>query len=188
MVKNDSAVATQTLRRRLQEMTEVEDGSQHPALLDTLTRDCPNTVVLLASPHPPRRYTCAMHVFDFTEKPEYVAIAERGFNRVFAGAAFVHLLLDEGLLNELVPSDAREGDLVLYFNEEGRFKHAGLNLGNNRVLSKWGSGHLFEHGLLEVPESYGTKVRFFKRLAYSEAYDHFRRFARESGMLLDELR
>jgi hypothetical protein len=117
-----------------------------------------------------------------------IGIGERGFNHVFAGAAFVHLLLDEGLLNELVPSDAREGDLVFYFNDEGRFKHAGLNLENNRVLSKWGSGHLFEHGLFEVPESYGTKVRFFKRLPYGEAYDHFRRFARKRGMLLDELR
>jgi hypothetical protein len=85
--------------------------SQHPALLDALTRECPNTIVLLASPYPLRRYTCAMHVFDFTEKSEYVAIAKRGFNRVFAGGAFVHLLLDEGLLKELVVSDAREGIL-----------------------------------------------------------------------------
>lgn len=166
-------------------MTEVQDVTQHPALLDELTMNCPNTIVLLDSPYPLSRYTCAMHVFDFTEKPEYVAIAERGFNRVFAGGAFVHWLLDRGLLDETAQSDAQEGDLVLYFNDEKRFKHAGINLGGDRVLSKWGIGHLFTHGLFEVPETYGTKVRFFRSLPHEAAFKYFRCFAEENGVLLE---
>jgi hypothetical protein len=173
------------LRKQLQEMTEVEDVTRHPALLAEITRNCPNTIALLESAYPLKRYTCAMHVFDFTEKPEYVAIAARGFNRVFAGGAFVHGLIDKGLLDEVAPAEAREGDLVVYFNDEARFKHAGLSLGNNRVMSKWGTGHLFEHDLFEVPESYGTKVRFFKKLPYEAACKYFRRFAQDNGMLLD---
>jgi len=175
------------LRRRLQEMTEVEDVERHPALLGDVTRDCPNTIVVLESSYPLRRYTCAMHIFDFAEKPEYVAIAERGFNRVFAGGTFVHWLLDRGLLEEMAEADAREGDLVIYFNDEGRFKHAGLKLGKDRVVSKWGTGRLYEHGLFEVPESYGTTVRFFRRLTFEVAYKHFRWFAEQNGLLPENM-
>ncbi len=164
----------------------MEDVTRHPALLDEVIRNCPNTIVLLESTYPLRRYTCAMHVFDFIEKPEYAAIAERGLNRVFAGGAFVHWLLDERLLEEIAPRDAREGVIVVYFNEAGLFKHAGITVREDRVVSKWGTGHLFEHGLFEVPESYGTKVRFFRKLRQATAYEYFMLFAKDNGMLLDE--
>lgn len=174
------------LRKRLEEMTQVEDVTQHASLLMEISRIWPNTIAFLDSPCPLRRYTCAMHVFGFAEEPEYTAIAERGFNRVFAGRAFVHWLIENGLLVELSSSEANEGDLVIYFTDEGRFKHAGLICGEDRVVSKWGTGHLVDHGLLEVPESYGSLLRFFKKLPYAKAYEYFRRFATENGMLFAE--
>lgn len=67
-------MANKVLREKLQEMTEVEDVAKHPALLDEVSRNCPNTIVLFDSPYPLKGYTCVMHVFDFTEKPEYAAI------------------------------------------------------------------------------------------------------------------
>jgi len=127
-----------------------------------------------------------MYVLDFTEKPQYIAIAARGLRRVYAGPGFAHWLLDQGLVDEVSPSAARQGDLLFYFDDEGRFTHAGLWVGNQRVVSKWGIGHLYEHGLFELPESYGTNVRFFKRLPYDKAYDLFKRFAQENGVILDD--
>ena len=62
------------LRKRLEEMTHVDDVSRHPALLAALTRECPNTVTLVNSVHSIKRYTCLMHVFDFDEKSDYAAI------------------------------------------------------------------------------------------------------------------
>jgi len=90
--------AERKLRQRLEEMTHVDDVSRHPALLAALSHECPNTVALLDSAHPIRRYTCLMHVFDFTEKPEYAAIATHGRGRIYAAGAFAHWLLDNGLL------------------------------------------------------------------------------------------
>jgi hypothetical protein len=165
-------------------MTHVDDVSRHPALLAALTRDYPNAITLLDSVHPIRRYTCLMHVFDFAEKPEYEAIAARGRGQIYAASAFAHWLLDRGLLVELPQANVREGDLVFYFDDDGRFKHAGLCLTNGRLVSKWGIGHLYEHGLFEVPESYGTKVRFFRKFSSEEAFEHFLRFAEHSGMIL----
>jgi len=61
--------------------------------------------------------------------------------------------------------------------------HAGLAQTNLRVISKWGIGHLYEHELWDVPESYGTSIRFFKQLPCEEALDLFVQFAREKGAL-----
>jgi len=175
-------VAERALRERLEGMTRVDDVSQHPALLAALTRECPNTITLLDSIHPIGRYTCLMYVFDFVEKPEYVAIAGYVGGRIFAAGAFAHWLLDHGLLVEVTAPNAREGDIVIYFGEGGRFKHAGLSLATGRVISKWGIGHLYQHGFFEVPESYGTTIRLFKRLSYDDAFQYFEQFAEESGM------
>lgn len=171
-----------TLREKLEEMTRADDVSRHPALLAEVAHEYPNTIVLIDSPHPIRRYTCMMHVLDFAEKPDYATIAKHGRGEIFAAGAFAHWLLDKGFLVELKQDDAREGDIVLYFNEDGRFKHAGLIGANGRVVSKWGIGHLYQHELFEVPESYGTTVRFFRGLSYDYAFDHFLQFAEENGM------
>jgi hypothetical protein len=174
------------LRKRLREVTEAQDEPEYRALLDAAARDYPNTIVLVDSPHPIQRYTCFMHAFGFTEKPEYVAIASRGLNVVFAGPRFAHWLLDKKLLTEVVEAEAHQGDLVFYFNEEECVKHAGLNLGGQRAESKWGKGHLFQHDLFDVPELDGVKVRFFGEA--HEIFDGFlvgRPFEEDNGMFLD---
>jgi hypothetical protein len=170
------------LRKNLEAMTQVDDVSRHPALLSALTRECPNTITLLNSVHPIKRYTCLMHVFDFAEKPDYAAIATSGLGRIFAAGEFAHWLLDNGHLIELTQGEVRKDDIAFYFSDAGRFKHAGLMLANGRVVSKWGIGHRYEHALFEVPESYGSKVRFFRGLSYEEAFERFVQFAEVKGM------
>lgn len=55
-------------------------------------------------------------------------------------------------------------------------------LASGRVLSKWGTGHLYEHVVFEVPESYGIAVRFFRGLSYEQGFEHFVQFAEEKRM------
>ena len=162
-------------------MTEVQEVTQHPALLEDIGRECLHSIRIAHSRHPIGRYTCLMHVFDFTEKPEYIAIADYGLGRVFAGVDFAHRLIEKGFLTEVSQAEAENGDLVAYFRE-GNFKHVGLWQPNGRVLSKWGVGHLYDHALFEVPESYGTAVRFYDALSYEAAYELFVQFAQENGI------
>jgi hypothetical protein len=122
-----------------------------------------------------------MHVFGFAGRPDYAAIATSGLGRIFAAGDFAHWLLDNNLLVEAAQGPAREGDIVFYFSDDGRFKHAARMLGNGRVVSKWGIGHLYEHEIFEVPESYGSTVRFFRGLSYEEAFEYFVRFAEEES-------
>lgn len=174
---NENAV----LRKKLQKLTQVQDVNQHLALLAEVTRECPNSIRIIESPHSNERYTCLMHVLDFTEKPQYIAIAKRGLDRVFAGTDFAKWLIQRGHLAEVTQAEAQDGDLVFYFHE-GDFKHAGVWRSNGRVLSKWGVGHLYDHELFEVPMSYGTDVRFYNRLPYEDAFDLFIQFAAENGI------
>ena len=53
------------------------------------------------------------------------------------------------------------GDFVIYFNGV-TVRHSGIWMGG-RVQSKWGTGHLWEHALHEVPLRYGDEVGFFLR-------------------------
>jgi len=100
------------LRKRLQAMTQVEDVSQHPALLDEIRRECPNTIKLLTSPHPVGRFTCLVHVLGFAACPDYEVIASRGFNVVFAGRVFAHWLIDRGALTAV--SEATWKTVILF--------------------------------------------------------------------------
>ena len=165
-------------------MTLVKDVDQHPEILRRISQQCPNTIRLLESQHPIGRYTCLVHALDFTEKPEYLAIAKYPFRCAFAGPEFAHWLIGGGHLKELSAGSANRGDLILYL-DNGQFKHAAIFLSDGRANSKWGVGHLFEHGILEVPSSYASEVRFFGRLPYDVAHGCFVDFARESGLLID---
>lgn len=173
------------LRNRLQEMTEVTDVSQHPAILTRLTRDVLNSIRILESEHPIDRYTCVMYAFAFTEKPEYTEIASFGLGRISAGPTFIHWLLAGNYLAELPQRNA--SDLVLYFSN-GHFKHVGVVGDRARTTSKWGIGHLYEHEALEVPSSYGDELRFYRALSYDDAYSCFVEFAKEHGMQFEQHR
>jgi hypothetical protein len=158
-------------------MTDNRDVDQHPAMLVDISKDCPNTIRILQSLHPIHRFTCLMHALDFTERPEYVQVAELN---VYAGAEFARWLLD-GRLNPASQSELRDGDLVFYL-PGGKFKHVGLSAVSGRVTSKWGVGHHYEHGLFEVPISYGDNVAYFRQLPYDEAYHLFTQFAEQNGI------
>lgn len=60
----------------------------------------------------------------------------------------------------------REGDLAIYVAGEGMLReqaHIGQITAQDRVISKWGYGHVYEHLIEMVPDSYGTEVLFFRR-------------------------
>jgi hypothetical protein len=62
----------------------------------------------------------------------------------------------------------QDGDLVCYFSGP-EWRHVGVTAGSERVMSKWGTYPLYEHGLAEVSEEYGDRVRFYRRPSSSEA-------------------
>jgi hypothetical protein len=82
------------------------------------------------------------------------------------------VIFDHSLVNVLLAgasektdADVTDGDLVIYFTdtETETITHAGLVFGS-LVRSKWGTGHVWEHGTFEVPAQHGSMVRYFAPL------------------------
>lgn len=165
------------LRQELQEMTQNTNVADHVRLLKELTLKHPNSIQIVPSSDHISRYTCLMHALAFTEKQDYIDIVTSGDGRIFAGADFAHWLLKEGYLHPLCFNQLQVDDLVIYFCVD-RFKHIGLWKENNRVLSKWGTGNLYDHKLMEVPSSYGETVCFYRAISYQNAIAYFKRYAK----------
>jgi len=166
-------------RRRLEEMTESgTEPSKHRDMLAAISVEVPNTIQPLKSSLPEKGYTCGMHVFDFSEDPDYINIALRG---VYAGPAFFDWLLANQLLQEVDEADAGVDDLIMYF-DDGQWKHVGFRKLNGRVESKWGPGLLYNHGQWEVLKFYGDRARFFRSISPEDAIEHFVRYAQSCGL------
>lgn len=121
--------------------------------------------------------TCAMYGLSLTDDPTYRAVA--GKYNVYAGKAFMNWAVRNAALREIEAE--RRGDLVCYFSDS-EWQHIGVLQGAARVVSKWGTHPLYEHGLAEVCEDYGDRVRFFIRPPPAEALTCFLEFAHSRGL------
>jgi hypothetical protein len=168
-----------SLRERLCEMT-LKPIAEQAAMLEWLRGEFAHTIELLDSSHPIESYTCAVHAFHLVGDAIYREIADSGLRKTFAGRDFVEFALKEQLLLERGDEEAIKGDFVIY-QLEGRFGHIGLMQGDQRVLSKWGTGYLCEHSLWEVPCSYGFEVRFFRGPSAEDCFDIFVEYTKTRG-------
>lgn len=110
--------------------------------------------------------------------PEYFAMAQRCPEEVHAGTRFVRFLVDRGFL---VEQPSPERGLLIAYLEERRFRHIGKLTDRGRVQFKWGIGHLYEHALFEVPDSYGDALRFFCPVERDLVLEAFFEFAELHG-------
>ncbi len=172
----DSSVIDK-LRSELQAITQ-KHPTVHPLLVDELKKRYPHSISIVCdSQGQPLRVlaSCYEHAFELTQFEGYEDISlcdyQEGLDRFIANSVFVRHLMEQGILRE--HSVPLEGALVLYFDND-KPVHAGLMKSASRVSSKWGSGHLWEHELWEVPSSYGDDVRFFERPDPREVFAAFK--------------
>src|SRR5690242_18002040 len=108
-----------SLREKLEDVFEAQSWSEYLALLGEVNCAFPNKIVLLESRYPVERYTCVVHVLDFTENPDFLEIDRRGYKVVIAGPNFLHWLIAKELLTEVPEMDAGAGNLILYYDQNG---------------------------------------------------------------------
>jgi hypothetical protein len=171
------------LRTLLREITENGRPDSHPALIEELRKTFPHGIQVLPSHTPIHRYTCAMYALDLVENPEYIAIVMASPDHVFASTAFVQRLLDRGVLERA--KQRKKGCLVVY-RDNRIVKHIGKLVSRDRVISKWGIGHLYEHGLNEAPSQYGNGIEFFSAIDADTALDELVTFAKENGVRFED--
>lgn len=175
------------LRHRLQEITDMPAKNEMSA--DQLWLE----IAGLASTHPhsiqrlpqdeAKGYPCFVHAFELVDSRAYKNIADcdagRSRNVFFGGSEFARFVMESEELVEVNEGEIRLSDLVIYLDDEGTPKHAGKIVSRDkRVKSKWGGGLFLEHGLWEVPESYGNTVSFCQRIPTTAAERVFLQFVK----------
>ena len=157
-------------------MTSAGDAlvDSHPQLIADLAREIPHSIQLAptAPGLPIASYNCFEFALGLAGRRE-VRLISRYLPSTFCNGDFVQTLVDSTLNTTASPST---GDLVLYRNN-AEITHAGLVSGS-RVISKWGTGHLWLHGLLEVPRSYGDGTSFYVDPSTNDILTSFIEYAR----------
>jgi hypothetical protein len=174
------------LRSSIAEITEGAPVREHPTRIEALRVGYDHTIVVIESEHPIDQYTCGVHAFHLVGDPTYLEVAGYGLGRTFAGAEFMTFALQNRLLTPR-QSRALPGDLIFYF-QNGVFRHVGRMNTEARVISKWGTGWLYEHGVQEVPLNYGSDIRYFVGLDEEAALNLFIRYAESQGLSFDQLK
>jgi hypothetical protein len=169
------------LRERLQAITDSCSGQndlqKQVGLIVALYASHPHSISPIGEAQPGKpetyRFNCHEYAFDLRGSSEIKKIAVQ-YHSIFPGRDYVAWLI-ENVLTEVTISEARDGDFVVYFSND-QIMHTGVWT-SSKVRSKWGLAHLWEHGLYEVPASYGNTVRFFRKLAREQCIAAFVQYA-----------
>ena len=106
-------------------------------------------------------YNCFSYALDVVEsEPINRILKEDAMNRAKYGAKFGTDFINKLVAGGILKKDDG-GNIIIYYRD-GDPKHAGKIL-DTRVTSKWGFGLLWEHGVWEIPLSYGDKSERFSR-------------------------
>jgi hypothetical protein len=124
--------------------------------------------------HGTERQRCFDYVLDI--HPDLIADAYNG--KLFK--PFIAWYCDKSLIKD------PNGEIVIYFDQEEP-KHAGFYR-DQRIISKWGSNPIYEHGIKEVPASYGDTVLRYRRPSQKEANRAFIKFVRGHPRYVDCVR
>lgn len=165
------------LRERLHEIACGDEASvdSHPKLIADLAAEIRHSIELApdAPCVPITRYNCFEFALGLAGRRE-VRLISCYLPSTFCNGSFVQYLVDSILIQAPAPSS---GDLVLY-RDTHQITHAGVVVAG-RIISKWGTGHLWLHRLLEVPTSYGNTTSFYTGISPQDALANFVEFARQ---------
>lgn len=152
----------------------MRDDAQQLRLVAALADEYPHSIQIVAEAVLGDRETwafnCHTYTFGLRGSQEVLRFVTP---TIFPNAAYVVSLIDN-LLTET--EDPVPGDFAVYFNR-GAVAHSGI-WSRGRLRSKWGTGHVWEHALHEVPFSYGCEVRSFRAVTADRSIAAFVTFAR----------
>ncbi len=173
------------LRKELQEISGDGDFESHAVKVAALSSRFGCSIRALSGYDQTSRknFNCFEHALDLNEHLQnstLITLSELG---VLVDHHFIGYLKALGVLKEKAFDDLQDGDLVVYFDNTGA-QHAG-KWSRGRVISKWGAGLLYDHGLLETPLQYGTP-RFFEIIPGPNVRDYLLKYAKEEKGVPEE--
>lgn len=163
---------TNTLPALLEEMTQdITQIGTHPARLEAMAHEVSHSIRILPAPfsEPLGEFNCVMYALGLTAKIETPC---RPLGHFYADTVFVRSMIDHLILR---PRAEADGALVVW-SLAGTIKHIGVSVAPGRAASKWGIGHVYEHGVLEVPTSYGDALSFYGAIEPGDVLHHLLKY------------
>ena len=169
------AVSIEQLRSKLDEVVSAPDAESWVTGIAELRADYPHAIETLGYPVD-KSYNCFEYAFGLATSAPYNTILAKGDRRVRVTEYFLRLYLPEGIL---VPTNTPlENDVVIYYYS-GIPWHAAIYESRENLKSKWGTGPVFRHRLLEVPRGYGSPMHFKSPSNLDLMIDAFTAYARK---------
>lgn len=163
--------SNETLRNVLETVTKSHISSHERLMME---RTSNHTIKMLSNLGDNNAYNCVMYALDLHNDIRYIDLAEELPELIHADTLFLGYLIEKGAL---IPS--QNGNLIVYSNDI-KITHIGKIDSAKRVTSKWGTGHLYEHAINEVPSSYGDNIGLYQLIANVSAFWYFEDFADKS--------
>jgi hypothetical protein len=156
------------LRELLETMTGADFPVElHPSRLVEISLAVPHSIAALPASYgqPLEDFNCVMYALDLVGMIDDPS--GRPFGMFYADTLFLSSLIETG---RLAPTVESKGALAVW-SDNGHVKHIGVITNAGRAASKWGIGHLYEHGLFELPKSYGDEIAFYEPLDSEPAFE-----------------
>ena len=151
------------LRKKLAEIIKDADASELKAQIKEMANLAithPHGITLLEENIPGSPlFNCYQYSFGISD------VRVRNPAGFLPGRGLAQFLVNNNL-EEIGPECARDGDHILYSGVQ--IEHAG-RVRTGAIESKWGSGHIWRHGVYEVPENYGDTIRFYRHFSRESA-------------------
>ncbi len=150
-------------RQKLDEITNLKGNpNKQPDLIAALNSQYPHDITLVGNPdYIDTQIDCFKYVFkDIIPSDIWRVIEQKHIKNGSISETFISELISKGLSG--LHDKQEESDRIVVYFEGDTAKHFGLIEGD-KVESKWGSyGHVWNHGLLEIPLLYGTVFKYSK--------------------------
>lgn len=157
-------------RQTLHEIT-LSHPSAHPRLMHE--RAANHSIRLLSVEGDDLRYNCVMFALDGVGNQQYLDLLYQLPNDVHADTRFLKYLIEQG---HLILSP--DGNLIIYFANE-HITHIGKINAVERIVSKWGRGHLYEHAIFEVPIEYGDNSNRYEPAKNFDFIQSFKEYIKQ---------
>jgi len=146
-------------RKKLSEINNNPKFSRHPEFINELRDIYPHGIHIYSDPN---IFDSTTDCFDFVFGHKIPINIQKKMKKLGQDdpdrlrQAISDFIAKGGI--ELHEQQQDEDKVVAYF-KAGAIKHF-AKIDNNTIISKWGRGHAWEHGLWEVPYTYGDQAKY----------------------------
>ncbi len=174
------------LRQKLNQITSQNIGKNIAKQIDLIKNiNIPHSITLkqqaIVGKSETFQFNCFMYVLNIISD-SIVEKIMKNHQTIFIGSEFMKHLI-QNKLQEIDFLKKEDGDIIIYYLND-KPEHAG-KIFSNRIISKWGTGHMWEHDIFEIPITYGQTYKTYKQISSEEALGCFLDYARSKGVKIN---